>query len=77
VSQRVHRAKRVAAKILDHFHNPRPAKAGQRFRVTVLSAALRDVQGITHMVLDGLGKRAQILAARSPASKAVHPSFIP
>jgi hypothetical protein len=31
----------------------------------MLAAALRNLQGISHVILDRIGKRAQILAARS------------
>jgi hypothetical protein len=66
---RIHGAKCVAAIILDHFHHPSPAKTSQGLRVAVLAAALRDVQGIAHVILYVLGEFAQILAARS------HPDY--
>ena len=65
ISQGVHRSERVTAKILDDFHNSSTPKAAQRFRIAMLAAPLRNVQGLAHVVLDWLRKRAQILAARS------------
>lgn len=55
-------AKRIAAKVLDYFHYSRSAKAAQRLCIAVLAAALRDVQGVAHVILNWLGKGAQILA---------------
>jgi len=58
----VYGAERIAAKVLDHFHHPCPAKAAQRLRITVFAAVLRDLQGITNMILDPLRESAQVLA---------------
>src|SRR6266404_9505809 len=71
IPQAVNGAKRIAAKVLYHFHHPCPAKAAERVRIAMLAAALRDVEGITHVILDRSGKRTQVPAARpkSPASR--------
>ena len=63
VPQRVDSAKCIATKILNHLHDPCPAKASHCFRVVVLTAALRDVQCITHVILDRTGELAQIIEA--------------
>ena len=57
--------KGVTAMIPDYLHDSSTAEAAMRFRVVVLAATLRNVQGIAHVILDGLGKRAQILTART------------
>jgi len=44
IPQAVNGAKRIAAKVLYHFHHPCPAKAAERVRIAMLAAALRDVE---------------------------------
>jgi hypothetical protein len=58
-----------------HRENPSPlptpcsSKTTEHLGVAVLSASLGDVYGIPHIVLDGIGKCAQIVAARA------HPDY--
>src|SRR5260221_10458529 len=65
IAQGVHGAKRIATKVLYHFHHPCPAEAAEGLRIAMLAAALRDVEGITHVILDRPGKPTQVPAARS------------
>jgi len=65
VAYRVHGPERVAPEILDHFHNSGPAEPAQRLGVAVPAAALGNLQGIPHMILDRLGKCPQVLQART------------
>lgn len=65
VTNRVHDPERVAPEIRDYFYNSSLAEPAQRLGVAVLVAALGNVQGLTHMILDRLGKRPQILQART------------
>ena len=59
----VNRAERIAAIVLNDFHNARTAETPQRLRVPVLATPLCDLQCIAHAILYRLRELAQILAA--------------
>jgi hypothetical protein len=65
VAKSVDGAKRITTKILDDFHDASTTKPAQYFCGGMFSASLSDVQGAPDVVLNGIGKLAQIFAARS------------
>jgi hypothetical protein len=47
--------------ILDYLHHAGSSEPAQGLRIAVLAAALRNVEGVTYMILNRLGKCPQVL----------------
>ncbi len=62
IPQGINGAECVTTKILYHFQHPCPAKTTQHLGVAVLATSLSNVDGIAHVILDRIGKGAQIIA---------------
>ena len=48
----------IASIVGDNFYDARPTEPGQHFCVSVLVAPLRDIERVTHMILNLIGKAA-------------------
>jgi hypothetical protein len=67
ITQPIHSTKRIAAIVLRYLNDTRAAETSHTLRIAMPATALRYVQGVSDMILDGLRERAQIPETGSDA----------